>query len=139
QKDIHIARPRLPTESDDPAHSEVGTKQDKSTAVEFEVGGDIQERAHAANIDELEAGEVDVEILSVAQTIFQLTVQDRASVDIEGAVEPQAGRAGALFDPVNGVLVEDDTVGSHDRLACRMFSGTITNPTRRREWSRRQI
>ncbi len=69
-----------------------------------------------ADLDEFEVGKVDVEIVSVAEGVFQLPVQDRSSVDIEAAVKPEAERAPACFNPANGVLVEDDTIGGHDRL-----------------------
>jgi hypothetical protein len=37
-------------------------------------------------------------------------------VDIETAIKPQTDWITALFDPANGVLLEDDTIGTHDRL-----------------------
>jgi hypothetical protein len=94
--DLDVARPRLLTDRDDPAHGGVWTEQEKATAAEFEVGRDIQEDMYAADLDELELRKVDVEIASVAEAIFQLTVQDRPSVDIETAIQPQSGRVSAL-------------------------------------------
>jgi hypothetical protein len=113
REDLHVARPCLLTDRDDPAHSEVWAEQDQPAAVQAEVCPGIHERSHAADTDELDVGEVDVKIASVAEGLVQLTFQDRLSASVEAAIKRQAGRVSALFDPPSAVVGEDDIIGAH--------------------------